>query len=121
MRLERSQQTLFQCPGMRCTVDGRCIPHRQICDNVIDCLNGEDEIDVRCQHIRNSRASSEEKMYPGNITSAAIRSLKDMKQLVNNSQSFEKTSKFDVFKQWSLKDHNLNRNETYVCKMSVSK
>lgn len=31
------------CPGLRCDTGGRCIPIKQICDGVVDCLNAEDE------------------------------------------------------------------------------
>lgn len=42
-----------ECPGFRC-MSGitRCLPKKRMCDKVVDCLNGEDEVD--CNFIRTS-------------------------------------------------------------------
>jgi len=41
--LRTSSNPKKDCPGVRCEIGGRCIPVKQICDGVIDCLNAEDE------------------------------------------------------------------------------
>lgn len=34
-----------ECPGFKCTSGiSKCIPNKRICDKIIDCLNGEDEL-----------------------------------------------------------------------------
>lgn len=106
---------------MRCSKEGRCISRKQICDNVIDCLDGEDEISPNCRSkrtsgitdgFRNHREISSRSTYitNGTNTNTTMRaySLGEMK----------KASEFNVFDDWWQNDvHDFNTNETYVCKM----
>lgn len=38
------------CPGYVCNVSGRCISKKRRCDKIIDCLDGDDELDCARNH-----------------------------------------------------------------------
>lgn len=42
---ETATPTITVCPGFKCAWSGRCISHWDRCNQIVDCLGGDDELD----------------------------------------------------------------------------
>lgn len=68
------------CPGFQCVWSQTCIPKSRHCDNIVDCLGGEDEIS--CPKDRNLEKTLNDES--GNGTT-----VENFTDLVNETTTFE--------------------------------
>lgn len=73
---DKDKRPLANCPTFSCD-DGRCLPIEQRCNRIVDCLNGEDEI--QCYPFEDSFEIS-----PPNINNGMYRQSDSNKEIVKS-------------------------------------
>lgn len=68
------KRPLTNCPTFSCD-DGRCLPIEQRCNRIIDCLNGEDEIECYLFEVSNMNNVKYKQSDPDNeiVKSEAVK------------------------------------------------
>ncbi|KAL4707926.1 hypothetical protein ACJJTC_013717 [Scirpophaga incertulas] len=89
-----SIQPLQKCPGFKC-ISGvfKCLPDKRVCDKIVDCLNGEDELNC------SSTRSFEQILFQ--------RSVKDNKDTETNSKSISELNNNTPSPKSSNKENSL--------------
>lgn len=137
-------QPLQKCPGFKCSSGIlKCLPDKRVCDKIIDCLDGEDEMNCSSERSfesiflgRTSKDTSPKDLTPlaseinfdkilhdsASEKKSANPSLEDKNEItIDTSNDFRQTSTEEEFISKKSEDSNNNSDQVTVDPTSVSR
>lgn len=114
-------QPLQKCPGFKCTSGiSKCLPDKRVCDKVLDCLDGEDEMNCNSmrsfdslflgRNSKNTENIPEKDLLAANTETHSVIAHDSIKEnSVRNVQISESDDKSDSSR--SNRDNNLLKNK----------